>query len=236
MLAFARRVFVALLLLAVAAPVWGADLQIGDFRLIGLSADAVSLVGAALLLSRAITGAADTAAALVGRLERLAPVVRVELVEPNTPPPSPSAEAQAVPTPPAPGRPLLRLIGIGAGVSGCLAGSNVDTADTADTSPPLVLAVGCQNSPREWGVSWETGEDLGWIDLGAETASATALTTVADGCGLWLTGLSCDEPVAVVGHLFQRLGDVEACAQTSSDGSAPFGASCPATFDPIFCE
>ena len=149
---------------------------------------------------------------------------------------APSAEAQAVPTPAAPGRPLLRLIGIGAGVSGCLAGSTADTADTADTSPPLVLAVGCQNSPREWGVSWETGEDLGWIDLGAETASATALTTVADGCGLWLTGLSCDEPVAVVGHLFQRLGDVEACAQTSSDGSAPFGASCPATFDPILCE
>ena len=235
MLAFARRVFVALLLLAIAAPVWGADLQIGDFHLIGLSADAVSLVGAALLLSRAITGAADTAAALVGRLERLAPVVRIELVEPNTPPPSPSAEGQAAPTPgTASGRPFLRLIGLGAGISGCLASS---TADTADTAPEgLAVAVGCQNHPREWGVTWQTAEDLGWIELFAETPSSSSATTVTDPCGLWRTGLSCDEPVAALGRLYQRLSSIEACAQTANDGSTPYGASCPATFDPILCE
>jgi hypothetical protein len=232
MLAFARRVFVALLLLAVAAPVWGADLQIGDLRLGGLSADALSLVGAALLLSRAITGAADTASALVGRLERLAPVVRVELVEPGEPSaPPPGADGQPMPARP---RPFLRLIGLGAGVSGCLSGA--DVSDTAPSPEGLAIAVGCQNEPREWGVTWQTGEDLGWIELFAETPSSSSATTITDPCGLWLTGLSCDEPVAALGRLYQRLSDVEACAQTTNDGSTPYGASCPATFDAILCE
>ena len=220
-----RQVFWILALLLVAAPVWGADLQVGDLRLLGLSADTLALLGAASVLARALA-----------RLEAWRPVIRVELVEPsspNVPPPvAPAAQAPA-----AGGLALVRAAAAGLVlllVGGCVS-SNTDT-DT-DTAPEgLAVAVGCQNEPREWGVTWQTAEDLGWIELFAETPSSSSSTTVTDPCGLWLTGLSCDEPVAALGRLYQRLSSIEACAQTAHDGSTPYGASCPATFDPILCE
>lgn len=221
-----RQVFWILALLLVAAPVWGADLQVGDLRLLGLSADTLALLGAASVLARALT-----------RLEAWRPVIRVELVEPSSPsaPPTspPAAPASA---PQASGLALVRSISA-ASLALVLTAGCVSSADDADTAPPdgLALAVGCQNEPREWGVSWSTAEDLGWIELYAETPSAEASATVTDPCGLWLTGLSCDEPVAALGRLYQRLSDLEACAETSNDGAAPYG-TCPATFDAILCE
>ncbi|MCK6514280.1 hypothetical protein L6R46_04390 [Myxococcota bacterium] len=219
-----RQVFWILALLLVAAPVWGADLQVGDLRLLGLSADTLALLGAASVLARALA-----------RLEAWRPVIRVELVEPSSPNVPPPV-APAAPAPAGGGLALVRAAAAGLVlllVGGCVS----STADTSDTAPEgLAVAVGCQNHPREWGVTWQTAEDLGWIELVAETPSSSSSTTVTDPCGLWRTGLSCDEPVAALGRLYQRLSSIEACAQTANDGSTPYGASCPATFDPILCE
>ncbi len=220
-----RQVFWILALLLVAAPVWGADLQVGDLRLLGLSADTLALLGAASVLARALA-----------RLEAWRPVIRVELVEPSSPnAPPPVAPAAAAP---AGGGLALVRTAAAAGLALLLVGGCVSSAaDTADTaSEGLAVAVGCQNEPREWGVTWQTAEDLGWIELFAETPSSSSSATVTDPCGLWLTGLSCDEPVAALGRLYQRLSSIEACAQTANDGSTPYGASCPATFNAILCE
>lgn len=222
-----RQFFWTCILLLVAAPVWGADLAVGDLRLLGLSSDTLALVGAASVLARALA-----------RLETWRPVIRVELVEPTPPTTPPTAGAAPASTPAAPALHLVPAAGAAGLALLTLTGGCVSSADVlGDTAPEgLAVAVGCENDPRQWGVRWTTAEDLGWIELFAETPSSSTAATVTDACGLWLTGLSCDEPVAVIGRLYQRLGDVEACGQTSNDGSIPYGSACPAFFDPILCE